>query len=775
MNLAQNRSYLPGDEVETRVVGVTFGNRQSVIAQLAAGEQLWLKREPENPYDHNAIIVERQNGQEIGHIKRELAAILAPHLDDFGKPLQATVTDILGGYYEDSALGVQIKFHVPVPFRIDETKSGYSRTGNLLETALSVLCEMFPDGSWQVTQNENAVVGSLTEADAKITIRFHQSMLKDRAPSLELTEQRAQLRTFFNGYFRQIQKHGTNEEIWASVRSRLLPVIKVRLADQVGTRSLVIMDWQPSLNLCIYLAIDDKDAMHLVRHEDLLRWGVTTEAAFQIAMSNLQNHANTIKPTPLTAPSGTVFACVYATRDGYDATRVLLPSVRRRLCQALGVSKCLVGIPNRDFLIAFLPDENIVIDFQPKIARDAMEDGHPLTDKIFMIDKEGDLDLITLLFLTDSAGAQHVRMISFESDPMSAEEHFERGKVYWQQGLLDEAVRRWEIAVRLNPNYCEAHQVLGQAYSDFGRLDEAVSEYQAALSLHPNSAKDHYRLGHVYRTQSKLEAAIKEWKAALQADANFVAAQNDVVAAFGELGRWDDAARESQVLARIAPDDPYTHTCLGTVCEREGRLDEAARECQVALRIDPNFAPAHFNLGNVYWGQDRLDEAIKSWQTVVRIDPNHVRAHSNLGAAYSRQGQLEKAVVEYQEALRLDPCDVYARAGLGYLHLQHEHLDEAIREFQEALHIRPEDDNLHIGLGIAYRQQKRLNDSLHEIQLALHLNPSNGEAHYELGVIRQLQGDVDGAISHARAALQLGYEPARELLTELQRYGPSKS
>jgi hypothetical protein len=105
----------PGDQVETRVVGVTFEGRQTVVAQLSPGEQLWLRREPHNPHDRNAIRVERQNGQQIGYISRAIAALLAPHFDNYGKPVSAVVTVLVGKNSTYSNLGVRIRFKIPEP------------------------------------------------------------------------------------------------------------------------------------------------------------------------------------------------------------------------------------------------------------------------------------------------------------------------------------------------------------------------------------------------------------------------------------------------------------------------------------------------------------------------------------------------------------------------------------------------------------------------------------------------------------------------------------
>ena len=76
-----SHEYRSGSRVFTRVAGVTFDGRQSVIPRLSIGEKILLNKEPANPSDRNAIRVECQNGWQIGYLNRHLAATLAQFFD----------------------------------------------------------------------------------------------------------------------------------------------------------------------------------------------------------------------------------------------------------------------------------------------------------------------------------------------------------------------------------------------------------------------------------------------------------------------------------------------------------------------------------------------------------------------------------------------------------------------------------------------------------------------------------------------------------------------
>jgi HIRAN domain. len=55
--------------------------RQDTIRRCREGERVILKREPNNPYDKNAIAVLGQNGDQIAYLSRDNAAWVAELMD----------------------------------------------------------------------------------------------------------------------------------------------------------------------------------------------------------------------------------------------------------------------------------------------------------------------------------------------------------------------------------------------------------------------------------------------------------------------------------------------------------------------------------------------------------------------------------------------------------------------------------------------------------------------------------------------------------------------
>lgn len=104
--------------LNVRVVGVTFEGRQDIIKRLHGDEPCRLEPEPTNAYDPNAIavMVALPDGvQQIGYLPKDIAAIVAPHLD--GENLMCHITELTGGFMidddQEAALGVRLHIELP--------------------------------------------------------------------------------------------------------------------------------------------------------------------------------------------------------------------------------------------------------------------------------------------------------------------------------------------------------------------------------------------------------------------------------------------------------------------------------------------------------------------------------------------------------------------------------------------------------------------------------------------------------------------------------------
>ena len=114
--------------------------------------------------------------------------------------------------------------------------------------------------------------------------------------------------------------------------------------------------------------------------------------------------------------------------------------------------------------------------------------------------------------------------------------HNNLGTVYYDQGRLDEAIREFQTALKLNYDYADAHNNLGVVYERQGRLDEATKEYAASVMLKPDNADMRNNLGSSYERLGRFDLAVKEYEAALRIDPGHAGALNNLEGLNNRIG-----------------------------------------------------------------------------------------------------------------------------------------------------------------------------------------------------------------------------------------------
>jgi uncharacterized protein YtpQ (UPF0354 family) len=163
-----------------------------------------------------------------------------------------------------------------------------------------------------------------------------------------------------------------------SVRERLLPMLKSQewIDNLPGIASA---EFAPGLLMCF--AIDSPTRVAYVTEEMLGKWDLPLERVQGIAQDNLARKKTEMMLLP--GQDERAVAVVITTQDGYDATRLVLPTVRDAFSEELG-DEYLVGIPNRDFLIAFSErDAETAAGIIRQVKHDFQRMNHPISGTIY--------------------------------------------------------------------------------------------------------------------------------------------------------------------------------------------------------------------------------------------------------------------------------------------------------------------------------------------------------------------------------------------------------
>ena len=79
-----------------------------------------------------------------------------------------------------------------------------------------------------------------------------------------------------------------------------------------------------------------------------------------------------------------------------------------------------------------------------------------------------------------------------------AEKHYNDGLELYEEGRLEEAIAKYDEAIRLDPQYAKAYFNRGLAYGNLGQFQRAIEDSGEAIRLDPQDAKAYNNRGLAY-------------------------------------------------------------------------------------------------------------------------------------------------------------------------------------------------------------------------------------------------------------------------------------
>jgi len=341
------------------------------------------------------------------------------------------------------------------------------------------------------------------------------------------------------------------------------------------------------------------------------------------------------------------------------------------------------------------------------------------------------------------------------------------GKIDQQDGQIDEAIRNYQIARTISPEYVAVSVNLGNIYLQLNRLNEAKQNFKAALIIDESSAAALYGLGQVALSQRSYAEAVNylEKSLVLVPGANRIhyslamayRGQGDVEKAKAHL------AQQGPVGVRVA--DPLidglrdliagerVHLIRGKLAIDAKRYAEAANEFRQAVRAKPDSLSAHLNLGAALTQTGDLREATTQFEESLRIDPNNTNAHYNLAILLANENQHEQAIAHLRSVLSIYSKDFDARFLLAQELGKSGHSEDALIEFSRVAEGDPNNEEALLEAVKLQLRKKQYQSALDRLEKAHAQYPQRGRTAVMLAYLLAASPEYD--LRNGARALEL--------------------
>ncbi len=253
---------------------------------------------------------------------------------------------------------------------------------------LSIANNNFPDRNFSYGKRQMQIVcGPIS-----INLDNLYRVVSSRPPDAADAEIIKFLSNVLNAASEQLKnKPASWQDVQSRLRPQLIPVEYLRLG-----KSFIYESCAFSKSLLLGYVLDSPDTVSFVRPEDVKAWSIDLGTINKTAFANLES-VSRLLPDRIQdhGPGGTGKWLAISVADGYDATRILLPELRKRIESQLG-SPFYAAIPNRDFLICWSKDYWKAEEFAAKVKHDYETKNHQMSPDVYLV-KGGQIRLVDTL------------------------------------------------------------------------------------------------------------------------------------------------------------------------------------------------------------------------------------------------------------------------------------------------------------------------------------------------------------------------------------------
>jgi DNA-binding winged helix-turn-helix (wHTH) protein/TolB-like protein/Tfp pilus assembly protein PilF len=257
------------------------------------------------------------------------------------------------------------------------------------------------------------------------------------------------------------------------------------------------------------------------------------------------------------------------------------------------------------------------------------------------------------------------RMQKNYTSNVAAYQLYLEGRFHLQQATPAELVSgidSFQQALKVDPDYALAYVGLAESYRRQAIISDAdpqlVLPLARAAALHAlriddTLAEAYVPLGFVHFWYDW------DWSAAEAAFQRGIALQPNIAdlhfgyaALLSNLGRNDEALRESQRARELDPTSPLYVALEASFVAYAGRTDEARQQIEGVLRAHPDFWIAHLTLGWLDTNAGRYADAVDDFSRAGKFSGGSQQAVSMLGFALARANRKPEAQALLDSLLR---------------------------------------------------------------------------------------------------------------------------
>ncbi len=285
---------------------------------------------------------------------------------------------------------------------------------------------------------------------------------------------------------------------------------------------------------------------------------------------------------------------------------------------------------------------------------------------------------------------KRVEQLPTFSTQVRAQIYSDRGWAYLRLKENEQAIRDFNSALALHPEYARAYGRRGLAYSFLKDYQRAISDFDRAIELDPRDTWSYERRGRTYRKFGNYWRAIEDFNRIVELDSNNAWAYFHRGVTYRLLKDYQQALAEFDHALEIRPDYASILAERGLTCLWMQNLKQAIIDYSHSKEIDFYYLQNHNNWMAI-WSEMCYErpglEVIEQLEMIAKTDPENPVAFVCRGVAMWLLRNFEEALQVLEQAIQMAPedWDAYFWKGMTCASMGHD--EDAIAAIERSLEL----------------------------------------------------------------------------------------
>lgn len=328
---------------------------------------------------------------------------------------------------------------------------------------------------------------------------------------------------------------------------------------------------------------------------------------------------------------------------------------------------------------------------------------------------------------------------------LNIENYIEIGKRSLFQGDNEEAIRRFNAVVKINPDLYQSYFFRGVAKFNLKDYIGARTDFSISIDLHPYFTHAYHYRGITQERLNNYNSALQDYNSAIEIDPVNPGIYSSRGFTRVLLNDTLGALEDFNEAILMDPNNYQAYLSRSMVWSMMDKYDLALKDCKKAISIDKYNIESFYRRGLIYYYMEDYINAIDDFNFIVHVDSTNSRAFYYRALTRYKQNDLKGAMADYDRVLEIDPLNALTFYNRAILRTQVGDNQGAIFDYDRVVNLNPNNIFAYYNRGGAKLTTGDLYGAITDFTKVIELYPGFTQAYFNRSIAKSRLYDFAGA------------------------------